>query len=809
MPQLLLELFSEEIPARMQAAAADDLKRLMLRALNDRGLGQPDARAYVTPRRLTLVIDDLPAASADVREELKGPRTNAPEAALAGFLKKTGLTKDQLTTQADAKGEVYIAIIERPGRPAPALIAEAAIETIKSFPWPKSMTWEPSGLSWVRPLRSILCLFDGQVVPFQIAGLTASNVTRGHRQMANEPFEVRDFADYEMKLRERRVILDRAERMEMIEQQALNAAANAGLVFRDDDELLEEVAGLVEYPVVLTGAFEPAFLSVPQEVLISTMRKNQKYFALYSADGGSNLRHGEVRSAEREASNHAQGSNRPASFETQPPAAPQDDESGANGGSNLRHGEEGATAPVSNHALTLSNRFLIVSNLEARDGGAAIVAGNEKVIRARLSDAKFFWEQDLKKKLEPMHFDLKGITFHAKLGTQWDRVQRIERLAGEIAERIGANAHDARLAARLCKADLVSGTVGEFPEVQGIIGGYLARAEGLGDAVANAIADHYRPQGPSDRVPTELVSVAVALADKLDTLAGFFAAGEKPTGSKDPFALRRAALGVVRCILETEVRIPLNDITDSAATSVLSDIAAKKYASLQASAQDAADLLRKPELTEAVDDLDEVKDGLYESILYGSKRTRQGLAEFVGERLRVALKEQGKPFHLLDSVFALSSTKDPVEFVFALGGQDDLVLLVRRVEALQRFLATDDGANLLAGYKRAANILRIEEKKDKVTYDGGVDPDWLVTDADKALFAAIATANELIEAEIAKEDFDGAMRVLAGLRGPVDAFFDLVKINDDDAAVRLNRLNLLARIKSAAHLVADFSKIEG
>ncbi|MFO1236738.1 MAG: glycine--tRNA ligase subunit beta [Alphaproteobacteria bacterium] len=682
MPQLLIELFQEEIPARMQAAAAEDFKRLMLRGLSDRGLSAAEARVYVTPRRVTLVIDDLPAASADVAEELKGPRTNAPEAALAGFLKKTGLTKEQLSVQADPKGDFYIARIEKPGRAAAAIVPEAVAETVRGFPWPKSMTWEPSGLSWVRPLRSILCLFDGKVVPVEIAGLAAANLTRGHRQMANAPFEVRGFEDYAAKLRERFVMLDRAERMASIRTQALAAAAAAGLSFLEDDELLEEVAGLVEWPVVLTAAFDPSFLAVPQEVLISTMRKNQKYFALT-------------------------------------------DEAGR-----------------------LSEKFLIVSNLEARDGGAAIVAGNERVVRARLSDAKFFWEQDLKTTLEARLPRLKDIVFHAKLGTQWDRVQRIERLAGEIAERLDADPAEARLAARLAKADLVSGTVGEFPEVQGIIGGYLARAEGLPATVADAIADHYRPQGPTDSVPSSPISIVVALADKIDTLAGFFAIDEKPTGSKDPFALRRAALGVVRIVLERGLRLPLGEAI------------ARAMAPGEAGPA-SADLIA-----------------------------------FFADRLKVSLREKGVRHDLIDAVFAL-------------GGQDDLVLLVARVGALQAFLGSDDGANLLAGYKRAANILRIEEKREKVTFDGSVDPELLATGEERALYAAIATAVDLIEAEIARERFDAAMGVLANLRGPVDAFFETVKVNDDDPAVRINRLNLLARIKQAAHLVADFSKIEG
>ncbi len=713
MPQLLIELFQEEIPARMQAAAAEDFKRLMLRGLSDRGLSAAEARVYVTPRRLTLVVDGLPAASADVVEELKGPRTIAPEVSIAGFLAKTGLQQNNLHVVSNPKGDFYVARIEKPGRAAAAIVSEALAETVRGFPWPKSMTWEPSGLAWVRPLRSILCLLDGQIVPVEIAGLAAANLTRGHRQMANAPFEVRGFEDYAAKLRERFVMLDRAERMASIRTQALAAAAAAGLSFLEDDELLEEVAGLVEWPVVLTAAFDPSFLAVPQEVLIGTMRKNQKYFALTDETG------------------------------------------------------------------RLSEKFLIVSNLEARDGGAAIVAGNERVVRARLSDAKFFWEQDLKTTLEARLPRLKDIVFHAKLGTQWDRVQRIERLAGEIAERLDADPAEARLAARLAKADLVSGTVGEFPEVQGIIGGYLARAEGLPATVAGAIAEHYRPQGPADSVPSSPISIVVALADKIDTLAGFFAIDEKPTGSKDPFALRRAALGVVRIVLEQGLRLPLGEAIALAMAPGEAGLAS-------------ADLIA-----------------------------------FLADRLKVALREKGVRHDLIDATLGqirlLMAGLDPAiqnDAAAALDGRlkgghegegwnGDLVLLVARVEALQAFLGSDDGANLLAGYKRAANILRIEEKREKVTFDGSVDPELLATGEERALYAAIATAVDLIEAEIARERFDAAMGVLANLRGPVDAFFETVKVNDDDPAVRINRLNLLARIKQAAHLVADFSKIEG
>ena len=726
MPQLLLELFQEEIPARMQKQAAEDLRRLMLKALAEKGLGTHEAIVHVTPRRLAFVIENLPAASEAVSEELKGPRTSAPPAALDGFLKKTGLGKDQLQVQADPKGDFYIARIEKAGRPAPAIIAEAIVETVRAFPWPKSMKWEASGLQWVRPLRSILCLFDGAVVPVEIAGLTAANITRGHRQMANEPFEVSDFADYEMKLRERRVILDRAERMQIIDEQAERAAADAGLTFLDDDELLEEVAGLVEYPVVLTGSFDPAFLEVPQEVLIGTMRKNQKYFAL-----------------------------------TEPHPSPSGE------GGSPRSGETGGATP----AGKLASKFLIVSNLEARDGGKAIIAGNERVLRARLSDAKFFWDNDKAITLADRLPKLDHIVFHAKLGTQSDRVKRIERLAGEIAEKIGADRKAAELAARLCKADLVSGTVGEFPEVQGIIGGYLARHENLGEDVADAIANHYRPQGPTDSVPTNKVAIAVALADKLDTLVGFFVVGEKPTGSKDPFALRRAAIGDIRMQRLHPGAIDLNSIIASALAIFLSD-----------------------EFKRAVREVGEA--AAEKQFEQKAIEVSADLQQFLIGRLKVILQAEGKRHDVVDACFNASA-------------QDDIGLFCIRAEALNDFLSTEDGKNLLAGTKRAANILRIEEKKDGTTYAAAVNASLLSAPEEKALATAIDAAMPRIEAAIASEDFAAAMTALAALRAPVDAFFDKVKVNDDDKQVRANRLNLLARIKQAAGLVADFSKIEG
>ena len=581
MPQLLLEIFSEEIPARMQAQAARDLERLVVGGLTDRGFLNEGARSFATPRRLTLVIEGLPAQQADVSEERKGPRVDAPDAALQGFLRSTGMTREQLKVQKDAKGgEFFLAVIERKGRPTPAVLAELVPEIIKSFPWPKSQRWGAGELTWVRPLHSILCTFDGDVVPFQVGDVRSANRTRGHRFLGNDVIEVRRFDDYVDKLKHAHVILNASDRKAQILHDARQLAHAQNLELIEDDSLADEVAGLVEWPVPLIGQFDPGFLDVPQEILISTMRANQKYFALRNPATGK-----------------------------------------------------------------LSNRFVVIANMITKDGGRNIVAGNERVLRARLSDAKFFWDQDRRMTLEARVPQLRDIVFHAKLGTQLERVERIEALAGEIAGLIGADVSKAKRAARLCKADLVSGTVGEFPEVQGVMGRYFALNDGEDAAVADAVRDHYRPQGPGDEVPTAPVSVAVALADKLDTLVGFFAIDEKPTGSKDPFALRRAALGVIRILLDSGLRVPLLEAARRAG---------KRFP--------------------------------------GNGAWALALVEFFADRLKVALREKGIRHDLIDAVFAL-------------GGQDDLTMIVRRVEALQGFLTSDDGRNLLAGYKRAVNIL--------------------------------------------------------------------------------------------------------
>lgn len=690
MPQLLLEIFSEEIPARMQAQAARDLERLVVGGLTDRGFLNEGARSFATPRRLTLVIEGLPAQQADVSEERKGPKLDAPDGAIQGFLRSTGLTRDQLKIQKDPKGDFYLAVTERKGRPTPAVLAELIPEVIKSFPWPKSQRWGSGELTWVRPLHSILCTFDGEVVPFSVGTVKSSNQTRGHRFLGNDVIEVRRFDDYVDQLKKAHVILNAGDRKAQILHDAQQLAHAQNLELIADDTLADEVAGLVEWPVPLIGQFDKGFLDVPQEILISTMRANQKYFALKDPRTGK-----------------------------------------------------------------LSNRFVVIANMVTKDGGKQIVAGNERVLRARLSDAKFFWDQDRKTRLEARVPQLKDIVFHAKLGTQLQRVERIERLAGEIATIIGADEAKARRAARLCKADLVSGTVGEFPEVQGVMGRYFALNDGEDAAVADALRDHYKPQGQGEDVPSAPVSMAVALADKLDTLAGFFAIDEKPTGSKDPFALRRAALGVIRIVLEGGLRLKLTDAAKNAGKT-----------------------------------------------FQGNPTWVAALVEFFADRLKVALRDKGIRHDLIDAVFAL-------------GGQDDLTLIVRRVEALQGFLKTDDGKNLLAGYKRAVNILKIEEGKEKkkdskfAGFTGKPDVSLLEVPQEVELFKTLAIANDLIAAEVQKERFEEAMRAMSRLRAPVDAFFEKVTVNADNSRLRENRLKLLSEIRDAMHSVADFSKVEG
>ncbi|MBV9570684.1 MAG: glycine--tRNA ligase subunit beta [Alphaproteobacteria bacterium] len=721
MPDLLLELFSEEIPARMQAQAGKDLERLVVGALSDRGLLFEAAKSFAGPRRLTLAIAGLPAKQPDVSEELKGPKVDAPQAALDGFLRKTGLTKEQLKIEKTPKGDVYIGVIERAGRATAEVLAEILPESFAKLPWPKSMRFPGSAVRWVRPLHGIVCTFDGEVVPFEFAGITSGNITCGHRFLSQGPIEVRRFEDYAEKLRKAHVILDPAERKEIILHDARNRAFAQKLALVEDAGLLDEVVGLAEWPVVLIGSIEDEFMELPPEILQTSMRTHQKYFALKELRGDK-----------------------------------------------------------------LANRFALVANMIAEDGGKEIVAGNERVLRARLSDAKFFWGQDRKRTLESRVDDLKNIVFHAKLGTQYERVERIEALAGEVAERIGADVEKARRAARLCKADLTTGVVGEFPELQGVMGRYYALHDGEDADVADAIRDHYKPLGPNDAVPTNKVSIAVALTDKLDQLLGFFSIDESPTGSSDPFALRRAALGSIRCILDNALPLQLYETLSVGNARWLNGPNFVKFAKeyTGGKAGNGVGILIAPRTEEQPEWLNK-----------WDVNPREVLT-FLADRLKVALREKGTRHDLIDAVFSL-------------GNEDDLVRLVARVEALQAFLKTDDGANLLVAYRRAANILRDEEKRDKISYDGEPDRELLSAPEEKSLLVELSTASEFIRAEVERERFAEAMGVMARLRKPVDAFFDKVTVNDKNPELRKNRLLLLSRLRATLHLVADFSKIEG
>ncbi|MHC2580900.1 glycyl-tRNA synthetase beta chain [Bradyrhizobium diazoefficiens] len=698
MPGLLLELFSEEIPARMQAKAADDLRRMVTDKLVAEGLVYEGAKAFATPRRLALTVHGIPARQPDLKTERRGPKMGAPDAAVQGFLKATGLKSlDEAKIQRDPKGDFYIALIEKPGRDAIDVLAEILPVIIRTFPWPKSMRWgarsgKPGSLNWVRPLHAITATFgleteEPDVVKFAVDGIEAGQTTYGHRFLAPAAINVRRFEDYEAKLLDAKVVLDPERRKDAILTDAKQLAFAQGFELVEDQNLLDEVAGLVEWPVVLMGSFEPEFLATPAEVIRATIRNNQKCFVVSDAKTGK-----------------------------------------------------------------LANKFILVANIEATDGGKTIIAGNERVIRARLSDAKFFYETDLKTKLDDRLPKFEQIVFHEKLGTQAARIKRIERLAAEIAPLVGADVAKTARAAHLAKADLLTEVVGEFPEVQGLMGKYYALAQGEDASVAAACEEHYKPQGPADRVPTDPVSVAVALADKLDTLVGFWAIDEKPTGSKDPYALRRAALGVIRLIAENTLRLSLMKV----AASALAGLSVKP-----------ADVQKLP----------------------------GDLLTFFADRLKVQLREQGARHDLVDAVFAL-------------GGQDDLLMIVRRVDALGKFLESDDGKNLLAGTKRASNILSIEEKKDKRTFDGAPDAALYSLGEEKALARAIGEVQAEASTAVAKEDFAAAMSAMAKLRSPVDAFFDKVRVNDDDPKVRENRLKLLNEIRSATRAVADFSKIQ-
>jgi glycyl-tRNA synthetase beta chain len=679
MPQLLFELFSEEIPARMQAGAARDLERLARERLAAAELEFEAMRAFAGPRRLTLVVDGLPKTQGDRFEERKGPRVGAPAVAIEGFLRSAGVQRHQLIE----RDGVYFAALHRAGRPAAQIIAEMAEAIVRGFPWPKSMTWGVGKLRWVRPLQRILCVFDREIVHVDIEGLASSDLSEGHRFMGpRRPFRARDFDEYREALAGHFVVLDPQARKERILLAGRELCDANGLELVEDEGLLDEVAGLAEWPVPIMGHMEASFLQLPPEVIRTSMRIHQKYFA-------------------------------------------------------VRYLGVEALAP----------RFVVVANIEAEDDGALVAAGNARVLSARLQDARFFWEQDLKVPLAARLERLKGVTFHAKLGVMYERVERIEALAREIAPLVGADPLRAALAARLAKADLVCGMVGEFPELQGVMGGYYARAEGLGDDVAEAISDHYRPLGPSDAVPAAPVSVAVALADKLDTLAGFFAIGEKPTGSRDPFALRRAALGVIRIILAGQLRLRLRPLARSA--------------------------------------------------LFGPAAGPPVVAEilaFFADRLKVQLRDEGQRHDLVDAVFAL--------------GDDDLVRIVRRVAALAAFLGIEDGANLLSGHKRASNILNAEAKKGALPTGAATTLEGAPAE-EAALIGALAQAEPKVEAALTSEDFAAAMRALAGLRGPVDAFFDKVLVNSPVPEERDNRLRLLSQVRAAMDRVADFSLVSG
>jgi glycyl-tRNA synthetase beta chain len=738
MPDLLLELFSEEIPARMQRRAAEDLKKLVTDALVERGFVYEGAQAFSTPRRLALTIAGLPVKGQDVREERKGPRVGSPDAAIQGFLKGAGLASlDQAKIESDPKkGEFYVAVIEKPGRATTDVLSELLPQIIKIFPWPKSMRWgaastEPGSLRWVRPLQSILCTFgpeteDPEVVRFEVDGIASGDITYGHRFLAPEPIRVKRFDDYAPALKRAKVVLDADRRKDMILHDAKDLAFAQGLELVEDEGLLEEVAGLVEWPVVLMGSFEEAFLDFPPEVIRTTIRANQKCFVLRDAKTGK-----------------------------------------------------------------LADKFLLTSNLIASDGGKTIVGGNERVVRARLSDAKFFWETDQKVKLEDRLEKLKNIVFHEKLGTQYERVERIAALAKELAPIVGADPALAERAARLAKADLVTEMVGEFPELQGLMGRYYATLQGENASVAAAVEEHYKPLGPTDRVPTDPVSVAVALADKIDTLVGFWAIDEKPTGSKDPYALRRAALGVIRLVLENGIRLPVLMLLRETNIRLFE---VSKHQSVK-------ELVARlhPERVLAAHEEKSLSERLKEESFGSFSIAFNDLLSFFADRLKVYLRDQGARHDLIDAVFALE-------------GQDDLLMIVRRVEALGRFLDTEDGANLLAGYRRAANILRIEEKKDRRSYNEA--PDLEVMNAqgqieEKALAVILHGAKEEAQKAVEAEDFEGAMRALSRLRQPVDAFFDKVTVNANDPALRANRLRLLNDIREATRTVADFSRIEG
>jgi glycyl-tRNA synthetase beta chain len=748
MPDLLLELFSEEIPARMQARAAEDLRKLVTDRLVEAGLVYEGAKAFVTPRRLALAVQGVPRQQPDVKEEKKGPRVGAPDNAVQGFLRGAGLKSiADAKVQKDPKGDFYVAVTEKKGRPAIEVIAEIVPAVVKNFPWPKSMRWgepsqKPGALSWVRPLHSIIATFgpeteEPEVVAFSVDGIAAGDTTRGHRFLAPEPFKVKRLDDYMSRLEKAKVVLDPERRRQMILTDAKNLAFAQGFELVEDEGLLAEVAGLVEWPVVLMGSFDKEFLSIPDEVIRATIRNNQKCFVVRDPKTGK-----------------------------------------------------------------LANRFILTSNIEAVDGGKAIVAGNERVIRARLSDAKFFYDSDLKTKLEDRLTKFEHIIFHERIGTQAQRLDRIVTLAAELAPRVGADGEKAKRAARLAKADLLTEVVGEFPELQGLMGKYYALAQGEDKSVAAASEEHYKPLGPTDRVPADPVSIAVALADKLDTLTSFWAIVEEASGSKDPYALRRAAIGIVRIVVENELKLPLEEIAKSNLHRIfVFEVTTEPVGN----ALKVAAKVGGRELGHRVKGVprpitDQMKDELRREFAASHMDAiSRRLLAFFAERLKVQLREQGARHDLVDAVFALE-------------GQDDLLLVVRRVEALGKFLDTEDGKNLLAGYKRATNIIRIEEKKDKRGYTGAPDAKLYQLPEERALAEAVSKAKTAASSAVAQEDFERAMSAMATLRPVVDAFFDKVTVNvqeDKDKPLRENRLKLLNEIREATRAVADFSRIEG
>lgn len=818
MPELLLELFSEEIPARMQRQAAEQLKKTFMDRLSKEGLLVEAVRVFATPRRLTLVIDGLPVEQPDVSEERKGPRVDAREKAIEGFLRSTGLTLDQCQTREDKKGSFYVAVIEKKGQQTAAFLSTFIPEVIRGFNWPKSMRWGAGELRWVRPLHNVLCVFDGEVVPFEVDGLASGNFTCGHRFMAPGTISVRRFDDYCDKLESAHVILDLDQRSRMIAEDAKTLTFAEGFELVEDVDLLEENAGLVEWPVPMVGTIDDQFVrpvedgGLPPEVLTTAMKKHQMYFS-------------------------------------------------------VRDPKTGRLAP----------RFVMVSNLVAEDGGAQIKAGNERVLRARLSDAKFFWDQDCKQPLEARVDKLKEIVFHAKLGTVYDKVQRVETLARHLAPLVGAKADDCARAARLAKADLTTGMVGEFADLQGLMGRYYAVQDGEGADIADAIKEHYAPLGPNDDCPSQPVSIAVALADKIDTLVAFWAIDEKPTGSSDPYALRRACLGVIRLLLENNIRVSLNTLIAEAylrqmlepdielPESTMNYRLEKIADDANATTNSVLEILKGSngifvfESNGLIDELSSYNDSIHDLIsdsyseefdfklseeeieskwnlwneilvvakqivhvsVLGAAHENESLADllsreqgnlphiyesvcylqedlfaFFADRLKVYLRDRGIAHQVIDAVFAME-------------GEQDLVLMVKRMTALNGFLGTADGANLLTAYARASNILRIEEKKDKTSYSGAPKPDLFELDVERELHQTMARVLSEAEQHIADEDFEAAMETMSKLRGPVDVFFDTVKVNVEDVPVRKNRLFLLSQIRSVLESVADFSKLDG